>query len=56
MGVCAWCHQPLVGSAASASANAPVSHGMCRSCVEQRLAQLPTPAPRPALGAGLVST
>jgi hypothetical protein len=57
MVICGWCGEPLKGvmgavarggrapATALASASAPTSHGMCTSCLTDRLAALVRPAP-----------
>jgi hypothetical protein len=58
MAICGWCGEPLKGvmgavarggrAPATALANAassPTSHGMCTSCLTDRLAALVRPAP-----------
>lgn len=53
MTVCAWCDAPIVVPAGilprSAARPAPLSHGICPSCVATRIAALPRPSLSPAL-------
>jgi len=52
MTVCGWCDDTMETGPAGA-VDAPVSHGLCRSCLDEKLAALPAPAARvarPALG------
>jgi hypothetical protein len=54
MTVCAWCDSKIVVPAGLAPRRpaahlAPVSHGICPSCVAARIAALPRPALSPAL-------
>jgi hypothetical protein len=50
--ICAWCQRQISrlspATADRARAHAPVSHGMCPSCVQQRLAQVTVSGSRAA--------
>lgn len=45
MTICGWCDETMDAGAGVAVA-APVSHGICRSCLDEKLAALPAPAAR----------
>jgi hypothetical protein len=52
MTLCAWCDD-TIEAGAPALAAAPVSHGICRPCLDAQLAALQAPRPRAARTAGL---
>ena len=43
---CAWCNQKMKGAAGNLRGTPTVKHGICRKCLDQKLAQLMSlPAP-----------
>jgi hypothetical protein len=50
--ICAWCQRQIArlapGSGDRARSHAPVSHGMCPSCLQARIAQVAVPGSRAA--------
>jgi hypothetical protein len=50
MNVCAWCQQPNAASrTAPAASHAPVSHGICPSCLAVQMSKLDVIRPAVAL-------